>query len=1798
MTDEEHIVTGESNDEAIEERLTFLKKKRTAVRGKITRAINRVKESISTSSGTKRRLLKELDDIRSDYEKACEYHGEMYLYITDTDRLDTWENDLVKDMHEIEEATDDYLLKLPAEEDPVEEATKKTKGSKHLVKKTPATSTPSTSTPRSGPSPSTGSGSQEQDRTENPVNDPFDKWINDLVEFKETRVTSASEISIGEALLKLEASRDVPQISLKKFSGNPLEYVDFVERFKIHIHDKAHLSDDQRLIQLKMHLCGDAERSISGLGASGTMYATALKTIQEQFGQVTSVARAVINRLTKSQKIPPNNRNALRDLSIDLVNSIATLKRLNSFADVNANDNLRKIVSRLPHYLIDKWRYKVADLRERGHVPTVVNISDFVRRQVKAEFDPDFGDLERGRNDTKNDTRPNGNTRDNRRADNVVPEHVNTGRRTAYAQQPVNRVRTCHVCSQDHRVSDCPAFIGCSVAERVEHVKDKRLCFSCLNRGHVSRDCRSKKTCDENGCTRTHHKLLHTDPPTASSVTPVLDYDSMLPVVRVAFRAPNGRIRVGNVLIDGGAGTTVIRKDFARSLGLQGKRERIDIAVVGCKTLEQPESRRLNFWISSPTGGEEFHVEAYEIENTVLNVPPLDREWLNTFPYLHGIDFSQKAGPIDLILGVQYSHLHAEDEVLQGLPFEPVAKKTKLGWMVIGSDNNRRLLPLCSVNFVEKVDLERLYDLETLGVQAPNCQCPKEILSSEDVKVMNMFEQTCKKRGDRFEIGLPWKEDPSTLPNNYVVAERRLHALERNLMKDEQKAELYKKAMNEYVEKEWAEPLTDDELAQKQKGVYYLPHHGIYRADKKSTPLRVVFDPACHFNGVSLNSYLHKGPCLIGNLLGVLLRFREEEVAFVGDISKMFLQIYLSETDTHVHRFLWRDMDVSRDPTTYRLLRVAFGDKPSPDMASYVMLHLAKENRDKFAGAAEILERDRYMDDLIHSCGTAELAVKKIKDLDAILATGSFRIKEWYSSSQAVLEELNPADPESSGKSEKSLGQDIKTLGIRWDPVADTFHLCTKDIEMKGFTKRNVLARMSMLYDPLGLAAAVTIRARIALQQIWRMNLEWDDPLPENMCVLWQNLFEDIRTLSESVEFPRCLKPVDVTGDSELHVFADASSRAYGAVAYLLWPTSSAPAVQLVSAKARVAPLHQSTIPRLELMGALIASRLAKTIVDEFKIKPSRVTLWTDSQVVLHWINSDSITYKQFVGVRVAEIQSLWSSINWRYVPTGQNPADDLSRGIRVEDVNGRWIHGPEFLRLPEQEWPMKKESDMTDDVTSEKKKMKVVGSVRVCEPVIDPERFSSWQRLLRVTAYCLMFIHKLRVRVEKNGQIEDCDMMLLPDKVKKAEQFWLKIAQSSLGDWKNDCVDLAPFEDRGLIRVGGRLRKSTLQYDQVHPVLLPAGHRVSKLIMDDVHHSMGHVGPERTLCESRRKYWIVRGRNLAKCIVRSCVVCRKLRQPAHSTLMGDLPPERVMPFTAAFMVTGVDLFGPFMLKYGRNKSVKAWGAVFTCANVRAIHLEIVADLSTQAFLQALRRFAAHHGWPQTLISDNGSSFIGANRELKALVVEGRKQLQDFAVLHKVKWMFTTPLSPHQGGLYESLVKQTKRSLQVAIGQQLLTWNEMSTVFAEVECLINSRPLGHMTNDPNDPQPLTPNHFLLGRATADIPQGPFRETKDLHKRFEFVQMLVSQFWRRFVREYFPTLMRRSKWRLKGRQLRNGDIVLLVDFTLPRGKWHLGRIVETFPGQDGVVRNVKVKTKNGEYQRSIQKCCVILENDEQ
>jgi hypothetical protein len=525
---------------------------------------------------------------------------------------------------------------------------------------------------------------------------------------------------------------------------------------------------------------------------------------------------------------------------------------------------------------------------------------------------------------------------------------------------------------------------------------------------------------------------------------------------------------------------------------------------------------------------------------------------------------------------------------------------------------------------------------------------------------------------------------------------------------------------------------------------------------------------------------------------------------------------------------------------------------------------------------------------------------------------------------------------------------------------------------------------------------------------------------------------------------------------------------------------------------------------------------------------------------------------KPFVSSRVAEIQTNCDPSTWRHIPSEHNVADDLSRGIPAKYLEHRWKNGPKFLNQPKEEWPEQPAMPIDPaELDKERRNTQAAFSLSTVPTVIDPTKFSKWKRLVRVTAWILRYIRNLRLKTKPEDNVDP----LTAVELEQAEELWIKTAQKELHERvKNKEFNmLSPFtDDKEIIRVGGRVDKAIVTYDSKHPVLLPKNHHISYLITKDVH-QITHTGIASTAAETRRKFWIIGVQKLAKLIKKKCIYCKKSHPKIESQVMAELPKIRLMPQTPPFYHTACDYFGPYKVKIGRNKTTKHYGVLFTCLNTRAVHLELATDCSTMEFIQVLRRFFAIRGYPSLMLSDNGTQLVGAESEL-AKMIQGWdvKKLKEYAADKIMEWKFITPNAPHQNGCAESLVKSCKLALKQAMGDNLLTPFELHTVLLEVANLVNQRPIGRPTNDPDDGTYLYPSDLLLGRASSHVPQGPFLKTKNSRHRVEFLQQILDSFWKRWTRDVFPCLVSRKKWDVQRRDVKVKDIVMLVDSNAVRG----------------------------------------------
>lgn len=383
------------------------------------------------------------------------------------------------------------------------------------------------------------------------------------------------------------------------------------------------------------------------------------------------------------------------------------------------------------------------------------------------------------------------------------------------------------------------------------------------------------------------------------------------------------------------------------------------------------------------------------------------------------------------------------------------------------------------------------------------------------------------------------------------------------------------------------------------------------------------------------------------------------------------------------------------------------------------------------------------------------------------------------------------------------------------------------------------------------------------------------------------------------------------------------------------------------------------------------------------------------------------------------------------------------------------------------------------------------------------------------------------------------------------------------------------------------------LPHDYKNPAVLDGSHYITLLLIEEKHRQLHHGNHQTVMNEIRQRYYVTKLRNSVKKITRECLTCKIRRQKPQSAPLGDLPKKRLNRYQRPFTCTAVDYFGPMTVTVGRRHE-KRWGALFTCLTTRAIHLELANSLSTDSMILALRRMAARRSTPATIYSDNGTNFVGANKELQ----EQLKSLSQTDLVREtenygITWKFIPPGAPHMGGAWERLVRSVKTALAATLNERSPKEEVLHTLLLEVEHVVNSRPLTEISLDPDAEEALTSNHFLIGKSCGLPTLGTFHNSSLVGTAtWKTCQLLADHFWARWTKEYLPTLLPR---RHPGRPYTNpkvGDIVLIVDSSLPRGTWPRGEIVATHPGPDGTVRIVDVRTKHGILRRPATRLIIL------
>ncbi|XP_053692563.1 uncharacterized protein LOC128741013 [Sabethes cyaneus] len=934
--------------------------------------------------------------------------------------------------------------------------------------------------------------------------------------------------------------------------------------------------------------------------------------------------------------------------------------------------------------------------------------------------------------------------------------------------------KACWICNRtDHMIKFCDDFKKMNLADRLKAVEREKLCGICLNK-HGSHRCNSKIRCNIKNCRGNHHPLLHRAEGTVQMQKVVCNtHDEgrtvIFRVVPVTLHAGNNRFDT-LAFLDEGSSTTLVDEIVANHLQVTGKSEPLIVTWTGNVNRFENSSRKIEISLSA-RGSKRMFPLANVRTVAKLDLPKQELRFsqiAGKYKHLEGVpvlDYPLEQPTI--LIGLDNVHLFAPLESRVGAKNEPIAVRTKMGWTIYGPEKNKAgpkaylnlhsTLPVSNQQLHDM--LQTQYVLDETGVSCFAIPEPKE-----DMRAKDILKTTTKRVGKHFETGLLWREDKRRFPDNYSMAVRRMQALERKLSKTPALKQNVCQQIVDYQVKGYAHKATESELTETPpEAVWYLPLNVVVNP-RKPEKVRLVWDAAASIGGISLNSELIKGPDMLVPLPRVICHFRERPVAFGGDIKEMYHQILIRQEDKQAQRFLFRASSAEA-PQVYIMDVATFGSTCSPCQAQYVKNRNAESFAENYPEAVEAIISRHYVDDYYDSVNTTEEAIKRAEEVKYIHSQAGFHIRNWVSNSAVFLEHFGEGIADSTVHFNRDKGTEYeRVLGVVWESTEDVF--CFASASKTEFseilqgnecpTKRMVLSFVMAQFDPAGFLAPLVVRGKMLVQDLWRSGCEWDDRIDDVSFKKWMRWTQLMRQV-ELIKIPRSYFGNAMSHeiqDLQLHIFADASETAYGCVAYFRAIIRERVSCALVMSRSKVAPLKQISIPRLELLAAVLAARLQRTVVENHTFTINKVVYWIDANVVLSWIRSDQRRYKPFVGFRIGEILSLTKLDGWRWVPTRLNVADTLTKwDCDLEfHSDSSWVHGPAFLYKKESEWPQRQLPPA--NTTEELRVHLLLHNVVVPEDIINANNISKWPVLVRAVASALRFISNCK-RKSKGLPIE-----------------------------------------------------------------------------------------------------------------------------------------------------------------------------------------------------------------------------------------------------------------------------------------------------------------------------------------------------------------------------------------------------------------------------------------------------------
>lgn len=1632
-------------------------------------------------------------------------------------------------------------------------------------------------------------------------------------------------------------------IQIPSFSGDFKEWPTFSELFTSLIIENNVLSNVQRMQYLKTNVSADAAKVIAKLEITNDNFELAWDLLKNRFNNRRAIFNIHLDTLMNQPNITSESAYHLKKFHDVSRECSGLLKKVSA----------EQIIVFILTKKLDKDTHKLYEqsLSDPKEEQKLSDFLDFIEKRYQV-LEAVQGDTKRYRHENRFENR-NENRFENK-YDHKYENKYDRKHESFEKKQEGNGKCVC--CSENHALYKCLKFKKMKVADRRELVHQHKLCILCLQGNHKAINCFLKKNCSK--CGRKHNDLLHYE---EGEMKPFPKHQSEHKKVMTTFvtseqmdddnenemrnncnislyfsDCKNGTILATAVirikekhgwsdpvcaLIDGGAtaccvaeslvkrGQFGIQKGYFNITGLGGvflakSRGTVELDITA--RFETPVVIGLTAIVVNKmsdlvTQSEEFDkniMQLPEISDLVLADPTCNRQ-----------------SKIELLLGADVFYDIIEEGLIKPLNTGLLLQSTEFGWIISGSVNkrSRKTTKESCFNINVKTSVENLiknfFDNESI-------QDNEEELSSNEEYCIEHFNKTvARDENGRYEVSLPFKRDRKMLGNSRRSAVAQFFQLERKFKANSTYKQLYVQFIKEYLEMGHMKLNTVKYL---DSECYYLPHHAVFKSST-TTKLRTVFDGSRKTStGVSLNDELEKGPRVQDFMINIMMRFRLHRIAFTADIAKMYRQIKLNTEQQQYQLILWRENE-NEELKEYKLTTVTYGTTPAPFMATQVLAHHAECNQTKFPEACEKIKNDMYMDDVTSGCDDIDTAVKLQREITSLLADAGMPLRKWSTNDKEFFHKI-PREHREGALIELEEGKDnsVTSLGLRWYCDSDTLGFIVQQPAKKPITKRQIYSEISKIYDPMGLIAPVIVANKILMQQIWVEGTDWNEAVSEEIIQKWDKFSAELGLLSE-LKMDRWIKfrPGD---KAELHGFADASEKAYGAVIYAKIISNNKIFVTLLTAKTRIAPITKITLPKLELNAAHLLAKLMTTTKNALKIEIKATKYYSDSEITLAWIKSSADRWKPYIARRVRDIQNQSNSNDWSHVQTKMNPADHASRGLSPKQLinNELWWNGPVWLR----------ENDFTNaqlirfNTTLEEKKDKRLNVMQVSVSTDIVERFSSLNRAMRVIAICLRYMTNLRRSaklksakstntVDKNELssffVENDELFVAKNTiVRLCQQKYFAIEYELLRKGQQVNKDsklktLCPFIDgNGVLRVGGRLQNSNLNYNRKHPIIVPYTSNLTKMIIRDAHMRTLHGGNQLTLSQTRHEFWIVGAKRAVKTFINRCVACYRFSAAATTQLMGSLPSVRTKRMVRPFTNCGTDLCGPIFVRVSGERGVrssKGYIVIFICLSTKAVHLEVVSDMTSEAFIAALKRMIGRRGNVGVIYSDNGTNFVGAKSILEIDGEDAKKQFRDdiknYLAIHNTKFVFNPPAAPWMGGIWERNIRSLKTHLRKVVLDRKLTYEGYSTVLIQIEAVLNSRPLCPLSENPAEMEALTPGHFLIGEAlTAPMEPNLTNVRENRLDKWDLYTKIKQEFWQRWSDDYMALLQPRTKWTDRKENLKVGDMVLVRDELMPPLRWPLGRIDAVYPGKDGLVRVVDVKFNSKIYKRPIGKLSLL------